>query len=240
MTLSAVGTLPLSEQIYQQLLGAILRAELVGTLPSERELAATFQVNRHAVREAVKRLQQARLVEVNQGGSTRVLTVHDNARLDLLPDLVVNRGPDDLSVARDVLEMRACVGSDAARLCALRSPAVGADLGSLVPDPAAAIADLELTGLAYWTVIIEGSSNLAFRLALNTLVAGIVALAESSPIGTQVIDLLHEEYRRTDDMHRLAAAIGDGNAAVAHELATTLLSGVVEGLRTTPANAHSG
>ncbi|UUY06381.1 winged helix-turn-helix domain-containing protein [Svornostia abyssi] len=36
-------------------------------LPSERVLAEQFGINRHAVREAIKRLQQAGLVVVSQG-----------------------------------------------------------------------------------------------------------------------------------------------------------------------------
>ncbi|MGY1526023.1 GntR family transcriptional regulator [Streptomyces sp. MN3] len=60
-----------SDQLYALLRDRILSGALAaGTaLTAERELAAEFEVNRHAVREAVKRLQQARLVEVSHGGA---------------------------------------------------------------------------------------------------------------------------------------------------------------------------
>ena len=115
MALTPVAAAPLSEQVYRRLLDAILADEFVdGILPSERDLAATFEVNRHAVREALKRLQQARLVEVSQGGSTKVLDYRTEGRLDLLADLLVRAGRVDWKVARSALEMRASIGADAA------------------------------------------------------------------------------------------------------------------------------
>ena len=64
-----------SDTIHADLREAILLGALApgDAVPSERELVRAPGVNRHAVREAVKRLQQARLVQVSQGGATRVL-----------------------------------------------------------------------------------------------------------------------------------------------------------------------
>ena len=65
----------LSEAVFEQLRGGILTGELEAgsSLPAERELAVELGVNRSAVREALKRLQQLRLVAIRQGESTRVL-----------------------------------------------------------------------------------------------------------------------------------------------------------------------
>ena len=57
-------------------------------VPSERELALAWQVNRHAVREALKRVQQAGLVRISHGGKTRVLDWRTHAGLDVLSGLV--------------------------------------------------------------------------------------------------------------------------------------------------------
>jgi len=187
-----VGALPLSEQVHQQLLNAIIEGTLSGTLPPERELAASFQVNRHVIREAVKRLQQANLVEVNQGGATRILSVHDHARLDLLPDVIVRDGVIDAGVARAVLELRACVGADAARLCALRSPFVGDRLAAHIPGPTVSGADLEAGNFAFWSAIVDGSHNLAYRLSLNTLMAVIDSVGRAVG-GAELMEALHEE-----------------------------------------------
>jgi DNA-binding FadR family transcriptional regulator len=222
VTLVPVGALPLSEQIHRQLLEAIVDGSLSGTLPSERELAQIFQVNRHVVREAIKRLQQASLVEVSQGGATRVLTIAEHAHLDLLPSLLVPRGSPDPAVGQAVLEFRACIAADAARLCALRSPDVGPALIAHLPSPGTTDDELGASNLAYWTAIIDGTGNVAYRLALNTLVAGLDTL-RLARADTALLAALHEEYRREPQMRALARAIGDGDGDKARRCATSLL-----------------
>ncbi|MDG1113300.1 MAG: GntR family transcriptional regulator [Pseudomonadales bacterium] len=66
-------------------------------LPSERDLAARFQVNRGAVREAIKILAQLGIVKVQPGG-VRILGIHD-ASLDVLGPLLDlgARGPENLT-----------------------------------------------------------------------------------------------------------------------------------------------
>src|SRR5205823_393472 len=107
-------------------------AEIVGggyapgaTIPSERELSEVFGVNRHVIREAVKRLEQVGLVKVAQGGRTKVLDFRQSAGLDLLALLAERSGALEaaLPLLAAALEMRAGIGADLARLCALRLPA---------------------------------------------------------------------------------------------------------------------
>ncbi|MGW4563571.1 FadR/GntR family transcriptional regulator, partial [Streptomyces sp. NPDC004561] len=112
-----------SDQLFALLRDRILGGALPpgAALTAERDLAAEFGVNRHAVREAVKRLQQARLVEVSHGGRTLVLDWRHTAGLDLAMGIAAaDAGPSVEDLTRDALEMRACIGADAARLCALR------------------------------------------------------------------------------------------------------------------------
>src|SRR3546814_17698089 len=61
-----------SDEVFDQLCNRIVSRELKAgeDLPSERLLSEMPGVSRHAVREAIKRLQQARLVEVKHGGTT--------------------------------------------------------------------------------------------------------------------------------------------------------------------------
>lgn len=221
-SLGPVGTLPLSEQIHRRLLDGILEGTIGETLPAERELAATFGVNRHAVREALKRLQQAGLIEVQQGGATRVLPLREHAQVDLLPHLLLRGGEVDGDLVAAVLEFRACVGADAARLCALRSPGTAGALRALLPTPDMPEPDLELTNLALWTAIVDGSGNLAYRLALNTLVAGIDRI-RTSEVGRDVMRDLHAEYRRAEETTALVEAIAAGDGPAAERLAWVLL-----------------
>lgn len=75
-------------------------------LPSERELAARFEVNRSSVREALHRLEAVGLIEMKHGGATRVRDVLVSAGLHLLPFLVARGGKLDPAWLRDLLEVR--------------------------------------------------------------------------------------------------------------------------------------
>src|SRR3954462_734358 len=111
-----------SDRVHERLRRDILDGRLApgDPVPSERVLAEELGVNRHAVREALKRLQQAGLVRISQGGATRVQDWRDAGGLDVLLDLVEGDIPPEL--VRSVMEMRASIGLDAARRCA-RAPA---------------------------------------------------------------------------------------------------------------------
>jgi GntR family transcriptional repressor for pyruvate dehydrogenase complex len=99
--------------IAERLAGS-LRTAIVGgrlrpgdPLPSERELADQYEVNRSSVREAMKRLDAWGLVKIRHGGATRVSDFLLSAGLDLLPYLVEADGPVDPSVLRELHEIRA-------------------------------------------------------------------------------------------------------------------------------------
>jgi GntR family transcriptional repressor for pyruvate dehydrogenase complex len=99
----------LAQVITKQLRGEILggRYRPGERLPSERDLAARLGANRGSVREALKRLEQQRLIEIRPGGGARVTPVEE-ASLDILEHLLVVDGtPDSVLTAHclDVLEL---------------------------------------------------------------------------------------------------------------------------------------
>lgn len=61
------GPLPLWAQLLGELRRRLLAKELEGRFPTDRELMATYQVSRHTVREAVRRLEAEGLVERRRG-----------------------------------------------------------------------------------------------------------------------------------------------------------------------------
>lgn len=171
-------TQPLPDAVYAALSEQILAGALGPdeALPSERLLAEEFGVNRHAIREGMKRLQQAGLVRVSHGGATRALDWRASGGLDLLAQ-VGRAGALGPELVRSALEMRLCIGVDAARRCAERAPAL------LVQELQALVnAEPESDGEAadnyerLWQLIVEGADNLAYRLALNSLIADDGAL----------------------------------------------------------------
>ncbi|MFJ8200969.1 FadR/GntR family transcriptional regulator [Streptomyces sp. NPDC096152] len=214
-----------SDQLFALLRDRVLSGVLpAGTaLTAERDLAAEFGVNRHAVREALKRLQQARLVEVSHGGRTMVLDWRRTAGLELAVRMAEAGPPlDSHDLRRDVLEMRACVGADAARLCAARcSPEQAAAIEAAAAGYAQAGPDLAALGaadVAWWRLIVEGSGNLAYLLAFNTLVGGTLAAGEVPP------DRRAEELLDVAAHLRLAELIAAHDEEGAERLARHLLS----------------
>jgi GntR family transcriptional regulator, transcriptional repressor for pyruvate dehydrogenase complex len=171
---------PLSETIFVRLRDGILggRPAAGEPLASERVLARELGCNRHAVREAVKRLQQAGLVAVSHGGATRVLDWRASGGLDLLAQLpfTVPGHPPDPVLLRSILELRLCVGVDAARRCAERAPATVVDALRATLDATrhdAAPTDAPLLYAQLWDHVIDGADNIAYRLAYNSLLAGL-------------------------------------------------------------------
>jgi len=72
-----------------------LKADIIGgrreageTLPSERDLAVQYSVNRSSVREALLRLEAWGLVEIRHGGGTRVRDFLVSAGFEVLPHLL--------------------------------------------------------------------------------------------------------------------------------------------------------
>jgi DNA-binding FadR family transcriptional regulator len=216
-----------SETVHRELRRAILDGSLPAEseIPSERVLSERFGVNRHAVREAIKRLEQARLVSVSHGAATRVLDWRANAGLDLLPDLAI--GGEvlvDPDLIRSVLEMRRCVGIDAARLCAQRADEVTVGgLRTVVERVRSAVAggtgaaDLAEDYDQFWRTIVRGSGNVAYQLADNTLVDAFVTHRELT------VQLSASEITDADAQGALADAIAAGDADRAADLADELL-----------------
>lgn len=227
------------EAVSQQLYGLLRDRILSGDLPAgaaltaERDLSEKYSVNRHAVREAVKRLQQARLVDVSHGGRTLVRDWRQSAGLDLVLELAQSsEGAAAAALAQDALEMRACIGADAARLCAARcSPHIARELRAAVARYAQAGPDLAALGaadVAWWRLIVEGSGNLAYLLAFNTLISGSVAAADL-PTAARTAELLDVEAHV-----RLAELIAEGESGRAERQARELLGRSVPARTTDP------
>lgn len=214
---------PLSSVIHHALRAEILAGDYPpgSALPSERSLSDRHGTNRHAVREALKRLQQAGLVDISQGGATRVRDWRRTGGLDLLVELAASgEAPPGFELPRATLEMRACVGADAARLCAQRATStLRAELVARAAELAAQ-PELEDRNPIYerlWETIVDGSGNVAYRLALNTLIAGQRLLRFDAA-------LVADELASTDLIRDLVGAIVDGDEEAAERGARTLLN----------------
>lgn len=193
------------------------------TLPAERSLTETLKVNRQAVREALQRLAQAGLVDIRQGDSTRVLDYRHSASLDLLPHLLVRSdGSPNPAVARSIMEMRASLGPDVARLAARRSrPETSARLAGVVADMDASREDLERLSaldLDFWDVLIDAADNIAYRLAFNSL------RQTYEPLQETLRPVLAAELGDVDTHRAVSDAVSAGDEDAAAALVRTLLA----------------
>jgi GntR family transcriptional regulator, transcriptional repressor for pyruvate dehydrogenase complex len=208
------GSTSVSGRVYEHLRTQILAG--AETLPSERRLAEELGASRHAVREALKRLQQSGLVRISHGGATRVRDWRRHGGLELLLEL--DDLPAGLDVERAVMEMRASVGADAARRAATRADGVQRAEIEARAEMLAAETGLDARNTlyeAFWDLIIDASDNLAYRLALNTLASGRQLVVDARRIGPELAD--------DDAIRRLARAIAAGEEEAALTLARALL-----------------
>lgn len=222
MALRPVHRRSVPEDVFDQVMSDVLSGEMQPgeTLPSERRLAEVLGVSRPAIREALKRLAAAGLVEVRQGGSTTVRDFRRTAGLDLLPQLLMRGGELDLAVVRSILETRLHNGPKVAELAARRhGPDTREALEAAVralseeTDPVAA----QGYALDFWDLIVDGADSIAFRLMFNTL------RATYEPALPALAAVMTGEVGQVYAYGALAEAVLSGDATAARDNAHRLL-----------------
>ncbi|MGH2905314.1 MAG: FadR/GntR family transcriptional regulator [Solirubrobacterales bacterium] len=231
MALQAIKSQSLPDQVFRQLASAILDGHYAAgqNLPAERALAEVFGVNRHVVREATKRAEQIGLVRVTQGGGTKVLDFERTAGLDALA-LLAEYAAEDMAGARlwrAGFEMRAAIGTDLARLCALRADdAVKRDLIAIAEELKEAPRGPEIvaTDLRFWERMLDGADNVAYRLSYNSLIRSAQANPELQ------LNWTIQELETSDFRMPIAKAIAEGDSAAAESAARTSLRGAIDAI----------
>ena len=212
--------LSIADTIYLHLQRKIVSGEYApgDALPSERALSDRLHANRGAVREALKCLQQSRLISIKRGGKTRVLDFRKTATLDLVSRLIRRpNGELDLGVARSMIELRTVISPDMTRLATLRGgPGLVDELRALLKQMRDPSAD---AGLVYdlveefWSTLANHSGNIAYVLILNT----IREFAEASrPLLKRI---LSNQLTDISVFEAMADAIEVGDATKAENLA---------------------
>jgi GntR family transcriptional repressor for pyruvate dehydrogenase complex len=235
MALQPVRRQSVPEDVFEQIVAEVLSGDMQPgeALPSERRLAEILGVSRPAIREAIKRLTEAGLVDVRQGESTTVRDFRRHAGLDLLPRLLIRAGEVDVSVVRSILETRLHNGPKIAELAARRRPEVAAFLDASVDALAAEDDAIERQrhALTFWDHVVDGADSIAFRLMYNTL------RATYEPALGALAAVMADEVGRPEAYRNLADAIVAGEPATArqaaHQLlepATTALLAVIDNL----------
>jgi GntR family transcriptional repressor for pyruvate dehydrogenase complex len=225
MQLKPVARQSLSDAVFEQLSQEIVHGRMrPGTpLPSERTLCDMLRVNRGAVREALKRLSQAGLVTIQHGGGARVLDFKQTGSLHLLTRLLFQHdGAIDLRVARSVIEMRAALAPDIARLAALRRTRTQSrELALIVTSMAQSQDDLltlQALALRFWDVLVVSSDNIAYQLAFNSLRHTYEGMREA------LVEVMADELRDLDACREIAGAVDRGDETRAADVARRLMA----------------
>jgi DNA-binding FadR family transcriptional regulator len=130
-------------------------------------------------------------------------------------------GTLDAGVVRSIFELRASVAADAARLCAARAvPATVTALDEAAEEIDAASTDAERLASSerFWSLVIEGADNVAYRLLQNSLERVY------EPIRDQVASLIADELRDASGHRKVAAAIAKGQERAAEVAARKVLA----------------
>lgn len=222
MALQPVNRRSVPEDVFEQIVAEVLSGEMQPgeSLPSERRLAEVLGVSRPAVREALKRLTSAGLIEVRQGDATTVRDFRRHAGLDLLPRLLIRAGELDVSVVRSILETRLHNGPKVAELAAQRRTP---DLAGILDRALLALAaetdpvERQRCALTFWDHIVDGADSIALRLMYNTL------RATYEPALPALAAVMADEVGRPQAYRELADAIAAGDSARARQAAHDLL-----------------
>jgi GntR family transcriptional repressor for pyruvate dehydrogenase complex len=231
MPLEAVKNRSLADQVFAQLATEIVgsRYQPGAALPSERELAEVFGVNRHVVREALKRLAQASLVKIAQGGHTRVLDYRRHAGLEMLTLFAEYANGNEQVVGHwlAVLEMRASMAAEVVRLCALRaSPELRKELVEITEKMRLSGDSQEIYTLEvrFWERALEGANNIAYQLAFNSLIKSAIRMGHAAR------EMSVQEVKNSGYRVSLAEAIAAGDAERAETETRTRMRGDLETL----------
>jgi DNA-binding FadR family transcriptional regulator len=216
----------LPDAVFERICGTIFEGQLApgDRLPSERELAQQLGVNRNALREALKRLEQLRLVSIHPGGSTRVLDFRRSAGLDLLNALLFSAsGALRIEAARSLVELRSALGPDIAGRAAMRATAedhaaLAHSLEEMRAIPVTNLVARQRQSLELWRLLVIASDNLAYRLAFNTMEQAWGTIQDL------VAPALRDELEDQAGYERLVRAVQRGNPAASRRAAQRLVS----------------
>lgn len=163
-----------SDQVFRSVCEGILSGayEPGEKLPTQRALAAELGVNMAPVREAVKRLEQLRLVEVRHGDAMRVRDWRAHGGLDVVAHVLFRAGGLDRPTLDGLLEARRLMLREAARLAAERRSGEQAErlrgLAARLREPAGAEAAQRLDWV-FMSELAEAAGNVVFSLIMNSI-----------------------------------------------------------------------
>lgn len=171
--LTPVEKMKAPEQIAEMLLKYIIHGGIRPgeKLPPERTLAMQLNVTRATLREALKKLEQLKLIVIHQGKGIIVEDFH-KASIDLIFSLLVISGEIDLTILENILEARELFGTDVARMAARRADKKDIEQMKALMEQLIEQTDpgkLQQMDFEFFRLLALASKNMVYILLMNTI-----------------------------------------------------------------------
>ena len=225
--LAPVEKMKAPEQIAEMLLKYILQGGVSpgDKLPPERTLAAQLNVTRATLREALKKLEQLKLIVIHQGKGIIVEDFH-KASIDLIFSLLVINGEIDLKILENILEARELFGTDVARCAAKRADKNDIEQMKILMEKLLKTTDpgkLQQLDFEFFRLLALASKNIVYTLLMNTIkTIHDKHLNLFLPLSTSLDTTLQQE---------ILQAVIDGDEEKAARSAQTFLKASIELLK---------
>ncbi len=225
--LAPVEKMKAPEQIAEMLLKYILQGGVRpgDKLPPERTLAEQLNVTRATLREALKKLEQLKLIVIHQGKGIIVEDFH-NASIDLIFSLLVINGEIDLKILENILEARELFGTDVARMAARRADKNDVDQMKILMEKLVQTTDpgkLQQLDFEFFRLLASASKNIVYTLLMSTIKSiHDKHLNLFLPLSTSLDTTLQQE---------ILQAVIDGDEEKAAKSAQTFLQASIELLK---------
>jgi GntR family transcriptional regulator, transcriptional repressor for pyruvate dehydrogenase complex len=225
--LAPVEKMKAPEQIAEMLLKYIIHGGIRPgeKLPPERTLASQLNVTRATLREALKKLEQLKLIVIHQGKGIIVEDFH-KASIDLIFSLLVISGEIDLTILENILEARELFGTDVAKMAARRADKKDIEQMKSLMEKLVIETDpgkLQQLDFEFFRQLALASKNMVYILLMNTIkTIHDKHLNLFLPLSTNLSTTLQQE---------ILQAVIDGDEEKAAEKARTFLQTGMELLK---------
>lgn len=163
---STVNKKNLSDEIGEQIINKILSGTLKpdDKLPPERDMSLQMNVNRHTLREALRKLETLGLLAIRQGDGIYIRDYRESGNLELLKHIFYIRKDITSDILKNILEIRRFISPEMAYRAAIERSDEEAEQLKTILNEELSIAEKDL---AIHQSIARGSGNILYIFILN-------------------------------------------------------------------------